>query len=311
MKIRNVRRGLRPFLPNESAPIVLCPTFIQSHWALRRGLVNLACATAHRSGCIDWCPYGRVRPRPFAGKIHAMIDLIAFDADDTLWHNETLYSEARGKFEDILRPYGLPDNLDEILHDIEVANLSYFGYGVTGFVISLIETAVRATDGAITGPEIQALLDVSKEMISAEVRVYDRVEETLAGLAARYPLALVTKGDLLHQRGKVARSGLARYFSIVEVMSHKSTADYEAFLNRVGVAPERFIMIGNSMRSDVLPVLELGCLGVYVPAEDTWVHETAAAPEGADGRFFEIGSLDEVVALMKWLEGGDYEKGFE
>jgi putative hydrolase of the HAD superfamily len=223
----------------------------------------------------------------------APIHTIGFDADDTLWHNERLYADARRRYDAILRAsaavngHGLADNLDDIIHEIEVGNLPLYGYGITSFVMSLIEAAITVTDGHITGREIAQVQAIARDMVSAEVELLDAVEETLAELSADYPLALITKGDLLHQHEKVARSGIAHYFAHVEVVSEKTPATYARVLGRLGVASERFVMVGNSMRSDILPVVALGGRGVYVPTDQMWHFEHAELPPDAAGRVVE------------------------
>ena len=152
-------------------------------------------------------------------------------------------------------------------------NLPYYGFGVSSFTLSLIETAIAVTNGRVTGAEIDRLLAIARRMIWADIRLIDEVEDTLAALSADYPLLLITKGDLLHQQDKVARSGLGRYFSGVEVVSDKTAATYADILRRRGVEPARFLMVGNSLRSDILPVAEIGGHAVYVPVEVAWVYD--------------------------------------
>lgn len=233
------------------------------------------------------------------------LELVGLDADDTLWHNERLYEAGRRRFEAILERsaalngHGLPANLDVVIHEIEVANLDYYGFGVTSFVMSLIETAVRVTGGRITGNEIAEIQAIAKQMIDAEVELYEAVEETLQVLSASYPLALITKGDLLHQTGKVTRSGIAHYFDAIEVVAVKDEATYARILDRLGVAPERFAMVGNSIRSDILPVVALGGWGVYVPNEGTWSYENTDLPaDGANGRIRQATTMADVPALL-------------
>lgn len=182
-----------------------------------------------------------------------MIELIAFDADDTLWHTEHLYQMARQQFRDLMAPHAALDSLDDLVHETEMRNLPLYGFGITSFILSLIEAAVEITGGAITGAEIGRLLALSRQMVSADVELIDEVEETLAALAADYPLLLITKGDLLHQQDKVARSGLGRYFTGVEVVADKTAETYREILIRRAVAPERFVMVGNSPRSTFCP----------------------------------------------------------
>ena len=232
-----------------------------------------------------------------------MFDLIAFDADDTLWHNEDLYRDARAQFDRLLAPYDPPPDLEDIIHATEMANLPFFGFGVNSFTLSLIETAVRVTGGRVGGQAIGRLIDVAKGMIAADIRLIDEVEDTLAALSADYSLLLITKGDLLHQQDKVARSGLGRYFSGVEVVSDKTAATYADILRRRGVAPARFLMIGNSLRSDIVPVAELGGQAVYVPIENTWVYDHVPVPAGLPGAVHQVARLGEVVALVRQLTG--------
>lgn len=233
-----------------------------------------------------------------------MIDLIAFDADDTLWHTEHLYLDAREQFRALLRPYDPPPDLDDIVHETEMRNLPYYGFGITSFILSLIETAVTVTGGRVTGQEIDRLLALGRGMISADVRLIDEVEETLAALAASYPLLLITKGDLLHQQDKVVRSGLGRYFAGVEVVSDKTAGAYHDILARRGVDAARFMMVGNSLRSDILPVAELGGHAVYVPNEVTWAYELIDLPDNLPGRVYQVSRVGEVVELARALAAG-------
>jgi putative hydrolase of the HAD superfamily len=230
-----------------------------------------------------------------------MLDLIAFDADDTLWHNEDLYQDARDEFRALLAPYAPPPDLDDIVHETEMRNLPYYGFGVSSFTLSLIETAIAVTGGRVTGAEIDRLLAIARHMISADIRLIDEVEDTLATLATDYPLLLITKGDLLHQQDKVARSGLGRYFSGVEVVSDKTAATYADILRRRGVAPARFLMVGNSLRSDILPVAEIGGHAVYVPVAVAWVYDVVDLPDDLPGTVHQVGRVGEVVELVRRL----------
>ena len=228
-----------------------------------------------------------------------MIELIAFDADDTLWHTEHLYQEARRQFRELLRPYVAIDTLDDHVHDTEMRNLPYYGFGITSFILSLIETAVEVSDGRITGAEVGRLLEISRQMVSADVELIDEVEETLVALSAEYPLLLITKGDLLHQTGKVARSGLGRYFAGVEVVADKTPEIYREILTRRGVVPERFVMVGNSPRSDILPVAALGGRAIYVPDENTWVYDLVELPDDLPGQIYRVNRVGEVAGLIR------------
>ncbi len=232
-------------------------------------------------------------------------DLIAFDADDTLWVNEPLYRMGRERFSEQMAKYGPLEDLNALVDRIEIDNLKYYGYGAVSFVISLIEAAITWTHGQVSADDIQGLIDLSKEMIEADLPLLDGVESTVAGLASEYALMLITKGDLLHQQMKVDRSGLATYFDHVEVVSEKSPETYAAILARLGVNPQRFLMVGNSMRSDILPVLEIGAWAAYVPNDMTWAHEAIELDEMPGDRFFELESMAELPAVIAGLERDD------
>lgn len=232
-----------------------------------------------------------------------MIDWIAFDADDTLWHNEYLYDEARRQLDEILRPYApSPEEVERIVHDTEMANLPYYGFGISSFTLALIEAAVTVTGGRFSGEDIGRVMAISRGMVTAEVRLIDEVEETLAALSVDYPLLLITKGDLLHQQNKVARSGLGGYFAGVEVVSDKTPEVYREILTRRGIAPERFLMVGNSPRSDILPVATLGGRAVYVPNGTSWVYDLVDLPDDLPGPIYRADRLGEVVDLIRGLK---------
>ena len=232
-------------------------------------------------------------------------DLIAFDGDDTLWHNERSYRDARERFRRLLAAAGVEltdDDIEARVSETEVANIEFYGYGVSSFVLSLIETAIRLTTGRISGGALEELIAVAKQMLSEEVELFPGAAETITRLAGRYPLMLITKGDLLHQTSKLERSGLRPYFSFVEVVSHKTPDVYAALLSRHRIDPAHFLMVGNSLRSDVLPVVELGGRAVYVPAALSWAHEHADVPDEAAGRFVELDGLGSVAEFVERLE---------
>lgn len=230
-----------------------------------------------------------------------MFDLVAFDADDTLWHNEDFYWRARERFRQMMAKYDVNGSVEEHADYMEVANIKYYGYGVMSFILSLIEAAIDLTEGAVRTEDIEVLMEMGKEMLTARVQVFEGVEETVARVADAHPLLLITKGDLLHQQNKVSDSGLRSYFKHVEVVSHKTPETYAAILKRFNVEPARFLMVGNSMRSDILPVLELGGWTVHVPSHRTWGHEVAEPPSEAGERFFEVEHLGQVPGLLQEL----------
>lgn len=229
------------------------------------------------------------------------IDTIAFDGDDTLWHNESLFSMTQDRFRGLLAHAADPATVDRRLLDAERANLGVYGYGIKGFVLSMIETAVALTDGRITGREIQALIDFGKTMLQHPVELLDGAAAAVELLATSHRLLLVTKGDLFDQESKIARSGLAGRFAAVEIVSEKDPATYARILERHGVEPASFVMVGNSVRSDILPVLAIGGHAIHVPYHLTWAHEAADPP--ADG-YRRIGSLRDLPLALRGIVDG-------
>ena len=233
-----------------------------------------------------------------------MFDLIAFDADDTLWHTEVHYAEVQRRFRALLDGYGVGDRADDHLLQVERRNLAHYGYGVKGFTLSLVETAIELTGGRIIGAEVGAILEWAKTMLMADVELLDHARDAVARLAETRRLMLITKGDLHHQELKIAQSGLRDYFQHVEIVSDKTRDTYATLLARHRAEPAHFLMIGNSLRSDILPVLELGGWGVYIPYQITWVHEVTAPPEAGNGRFHELQHIGLLPNLVQHLEHG-------
>lgn len=209
------------------------------------------------------------------------VSVVGFDADDTLWHSESHFAVTEQRFRDLLAPWLPADAVGERLLARERANLEIFGYGAKGFTLSMIETALEVSDGSLPASAVQQVIDWGKALLSHPVELIEHVPETLACLAERYRLVLITKGDLFHQESKVAESGLAELFERVEIVTEKSPEIYRKVLERCSADPAEFVMVGNSVRSDVLPVLELGAQAVHVPYGITWAHE--AVDDIADG----------------------------
>jgi putative hydrolase of the HAD superfamily len=247
---------------------------------------------------------GAAAPQSLA-KEHRMprFETIAFDADDTLWHNERLYADAQEQFRELLAHYHSAEWIDERLYKTEMRNLEHFGYGIKAFALSMIETAVELTEGRISGADVQLMIDIARRMIAADVELLDHVDATIARLAGTHQLMVITKGDLRDQEAKIARSGLAAHFRQVEIVSDKSYASYAALLQRYAIAPERFLMVGNSLRSDILPVLELGASAVHIPYHLTWAHEVAEAPPADHPGFYALDHLGQLPALLEQIEG--------
>ena len=227
-----------------------------------------------------------------------MIDLIAFDADDTLWHNETIFHATEQKFVQLLAEHREEGDIRRRLFDTEMRNLTHYGYGVKGFILSMVETAIELSERRVTGEEIQKILEWGQEMLRAPIEVLGGVRETIEALAPDYRLMLLTKGDLFDQESKLARSGLGEFFDAIEIVSDKNSATYRRIMQRHAVAPERFVMVGNSLRSDILPVVEAGGRAVHVPYELTWAHEVVSE-EQMEGK--EFARLATIADLPLWL----------
>ncbi|HYO75777.1 MAG TPA: HAD family hydrolase [Thermoanaerobaculia bacterium] len=227
-----------------------------------------------------------------------MFDVIAFDADDTLWHNESNFQATEKQFTELLGPSHDEAIVRQRLLETEVRNLTHFGYGVKGFILSMIETAIELTNGEIRGSDIHKIVLWGHEMLRAPVQLLDGVRETIEAVSANYRLMLLTKGDLFDQESKLARSGMGELFSAVEIVSEKNVATYRAIMARHDVAPERFLMIGNSVKSDVLPALEAGAKAIHVPYYTTWAHEIVSDEVIAGRDYARFKSLAELPA---WL----------
>ena len=229
------------------------------------------------------------------------IQTIAFDADDTLWHNQNLFDDTHIKFRNLLARYCDGDTIDALLLKTETANLRYYGYSAKGFALSLIETALFVSENRISGDKIAEILKWVKAMKTADIGLLEGVRETLAQLASVYSLLLITKGDLFDQEGKLARSGIGDYFFKVEIVSDKTPAVYKRILSDSDCPASAFVMVGNSLRSDILPVLELGCRAVYIPYSSTWAHEVVELPEPLPSGFVQLNSITQLpAALSEW-----------
>jgi Predicted hydrolase (HAD superfamily) len=231
-----------------------------------------------------------------------VFDIIALDADDTLWQNETIYRQTRDEFVRLLSDVASEQTIIDTLDATEGRNLEEFGFGIKAYTLSLIETAIKLTDGKIDGSKVQRIVDLAHFLLNQPVDLLEGVRETLPLLAAQHRLMMITKGDLLDQERKLARSGLAKYFSEVEIISHKDQASYAKLLKHYGLTPERFIMVGNSLRSDVLPLMALGGTGVYIPFELVWLHEQAETPPAGARGFYELKQFSELPGLISRLE---------
>ncbi|MEN4042391.1 MAG: HAD family hydrolase [Anaerolineaceae bacterium] len=232
-----------------------------------------------------------------------LFELIAFDADDTLWHSESYYQDTQASLAQLLQPYGVTaETVHDTLFHIETANLRSLGYGAKAFTISMVEAAIQVTGGRIGALEIAEIIRLGKAMLAHDVHLLEHSRESVAQLSQSHPLMIITKGDLIDQQRKLAASGLEHYFQHIEIVSEKTAAVYAGLLQKHQVSSGRFLMIGNSIRSDVLPVLDLGGWAVYVPYHVTWAHETMALPGEVSDRFYEIEHLGKLPALVTHLE---------
>ncbi len=201
------------------------------------------------------------------------LKVIAFDADDTLFVNEPYFLETEEKFCELMQDYLSKHDISQELFKIEIANLKIYGYGIKAYILSMIEAAMKISNNTIPVEVIEKIIEYGKELLEKPIELLDGVEETLQTLHGKYKLVVATKGDLLDQRRKLHNSGLGKYFHHIEVMSDKQERDYTDLLKRLEINPEEFFMIGNSLKSDVLPVLAIGGYAVHVPFHTTWAHE--------------------------------------
>lgn len=224
------------------------------------------------------------------------IKFVAFDADDTLWINENYFREAEHAFCHLMMDWLPHEKTADELFKTEMQNLELFGYGAKGFALSLIETAVRISDGKITGRQVQQIIDIVKRLLARPVELLPDVPEVLRTLKEKYTLVLATKGDLLDQQRKIAKSGLAGYFAHTEIMSDKRPQDYVRLLQRLGAGAQEFVMVGNSLKSDVLAPLEAGAYAVYVPYPIIWKHE--CTPEPQSPRYYKAEKLRDILRFL-------------
>jgi putative hydrolase of the HAD superfamily len=223
---------------------------------------------------------------------------IGFDADDTLWHNENIFERVHARYYELLARYHDAATVEKALFATEMRNLELYGYGIKGYMLSSIETAIDLSDGKFTTQEVRELLRLGRQMLDHPVELLDGVRATLEILALQYPLLLITKGDLRDQERKVAKSGIEILFQGIEIVSEKDSRTYERIFQRHGIDPAQFLMVGNSVKSDILPVLALGGAGVHVPYRITWGHEQAEVPQ-AEGRFFRADSVRDLPGIVE------------
>ncbi len=229
--------------------------------------------------------------------------VIGFDADDTLWHNEIIFERAHERYRARLAQYHDAATVDRTLFETEMRNLDLYGYGIKGYTLSAIETAIQLTEGKISPQEIQELIALGREMLAHPIELLEGVQETLADFAPKHRLILITKGDLLHQERKIAASGLGAYFSGIEIVSEKNEGTYTTIFRRHQIEPARFLMVGNSLKSDIMPVLALGGAGAHVPYQYLWAAEHVEKLPANTGRLFSLKTLRDLREVVVELTG--------
>jgi putative hydrolase of the HAD superfamily len=226
------------------------------------------------------------------------IKVIGFDADDTLWVNETYFREAELEFAKLLSPYETANKIDQELFRKEIENLPLYGYGIKGFVLSMVEMALEISNNNVSNSTIQKILDLGKDMLTKNVELLLGVEEVLRTLSNDFRLIVVTKGDLLDQERKLEKSGLLDYFHHIEILSDKKEANYSKLLNHLDIKPSEFLMIGNSLKSDILPLINIKAKAIHIPFHTTWMHEQVAENETQNKSYKTVDSLLEIIPLL-------------
>lgn len=226
------------------------------------------------------------------------IKVIGFDADDTLWVNETYFRDAELEFAKLLAPYETANKIDQELFKKEIDNLPLYGYGIKGFVLSMVEMALELSNGKVSNASIGKILDIGKDMLSKPVELLEGVEEVLHALSDDYRLILVTKGDLLDQERKLEKSGLSDSFHHIEILSDKQEANYSKLLNHLDIKAPEFLMIGNSLKSDILPLVNINAKAIHVPFHTTWIHELVNDNETKDKSYRTVNSLLDILPLL-------------
>ncbi|SHJ73601.1 putative hydrolase of the HAD superfamily [Arenibacter nanhaiticus] len=229
---------------------------------------------------------------------YSNIKVIGFDADDTLWVNETYFRDTEEKFANLLDQYETKNQIDQELFKTEIKNLELYGYGIKGFMLSMIESALDLSNNKVSQTTIQEILNLGKEMLSHPVELLDGVEEVLLALKDKYRLIVLTKGDLLDQERKLEKSGLSSYFHHVEVLSDKKEDNYKNLLEHLGIPSDEFLMIGNSLKSDVLPLLNIGAKAVHIPFHTTWQHEEVRQEDHDNSHQ----TLNVITDILKYLK---------
>ncbi|WP_034058370.1 HAD family hydrolase [Lacinutrix jangbogonensis] len=231
-------------------------------------------------------------------KEYQNVKVIGFDADDTLWVNETYFRDAESEFAKLLNRFETENKIDQELFKMEMKNLPVYGYGVKGFVLSMVEMALELSNNTVSNTTIEKIIEIGKEMINKPVELLDGVEEVLDELSKKYRLIVATKGDLLDQERKLQKSGLLDYFHHIEVLSDKKEDNYSRLLKHLDIKPSAFLMIGNSLKSDILPLVTLGAKAIHIPFHTTWAHEKVLVNTNESKSYKTLKNLREVISIL-------------
>ena len=226
------------------------------------------------------------------------VSVIGFDADDTLWVNETYFREVEDKFAKILEDYEVNDRAVQELFKVEIRNLGRYGYGVKGFILSMIECALDLSNHTLPQTSISEIINLGKEMIEYPIELLPDVVDVISRLKDEYRLIVVTKGDLLDQERKLQRSEIAHYFHHVEIVHEKEEANYSRLLRQQDIDPKEFLMVGNSLKSDVLPVVGIGAQAVHIPFHTTWQHEEAESQSQENADYLTLLSIADLPGYL-------------
>ncbi len=224
--------------------------------------------------------------------------VIAFDADDTLWVNETYFREAEQQFARLLSAYETENKIDQELFKTEIKNLSIYGYGVKGFMLSMVECALEISNYNLNPKLLNDILNIGKEMLEKPIELLEDVEMVLKSLHGKYKLIVATKGDLLDQERKLEKSGLLQYFHHIEVMSDKKEADYQKLIAHLDITPKQLLMVGNSLKSDILPLVTIGASAIHVPFHTTWAHEEVSVQEQSTTEYKTVKKVSEILTFL-------------
>tara|TARA_R110001592_G_scaffold83332_3_gene246810 strand:- start:628 stop:1320 length:693 start_codon:yes stop_codon:yes gene_type:complete len=230
--------------------------------------------------------------------MNSKIKVIAFDADDTLWVNETYFRDAEKEFAKLLSGYETENKIDQELFKTEIKNLAIYGYGIKGFVLSMVECALELSNYQLEQKSFEKILNIGKEMLEKPIELLNDIEEVLQALQGKYKLVVATKGDLLDQERKLEKSNLLQYFHHIEVMSDKKEKDYQKLIKHLDIDPSEFLMIGNSLKSDVLPLIAIGSSAIHVPFHTTWAHEKVSKEKESKSAYVTVLNIKQVLSYL-------------